>query len=164
MTNDVTIKGPTDEQQRLLDRITAAMMGEKQAHIDFPITNRFTPGLYVREMFMPKFAIVVSRIHKTTHPFVISKGKVDVWCPNHGWQRLEAPHTGITKPGTQRLLMILEDTIWTTFHPGPWDGNDPQEIVEMVSAAPDLEYLKGMKETVLEALGATPGLLKGATP
>ena len=29
---------------------------------------------------------------------------------------IEAPYTGITKPGTRRVLQIIESTIWTTFH------------------------------------------------
>ncbi len=85
--------------------------------IDFPLVHRFTPGLYAREIFMPAGAILTSKIHKTEHPYVISKGRVSVWIEGIGWERLRAPHTGITKPGTRRLLYIHEDTIWTTFHP-----------------------------------------------
>jgi hypothetical protein len=40
-----------------------------------------------------------------------------VFSENDGLQMIEAPFTGITKPGTRRVLLIVEDTIWTTFHP-----------------------------------------------
>ena len=33
------------------------------------------------------------------------------------WVELTAPYTGITKPGTRRVLYILEDCVWTTYHP-----------------------------------------------
>lgn len=139
--------------QRLLDRFTAAAIRAKEFHVELPLKHRFTPGLYVREIFMPAGTIVVSRIHKTQHPFVISKGECEVWSPGVGWTPLKAPHTGITLPGTQRLLLIHEDTIWTTFHPGTWtDDTDPQEIVEMVSRAPDLTDFEGLDESVLDAL------------
>lgn len=142
-----------EEGQRILDRFTAAAIRAKEYHVEMPLTHRFTPGLYVREIFMPAGTIVVSRIHKTQHPFVISKGDCEVWSPGTGWQRLRAPHTGITLPGTQRLLLIHEDTIWTTFHPGPWTADyDPQQIVEMVSTAPQMQDFEGLNESVLDVL------------
>ena len=41
--------------------------------------------------------------------------------------RYKAPFTGITHPGTRRLLFNHEDTIWTTFH--VTDKTDPEQIV-----------------------------------
>lgn len=81
-----------------------------------PLTHRFTPGLYTREIFMPAGSFVVSKIHKTEHPFVILKGVVSVWTENGGVEKLSAHHIGITKPGTRRVLYTHEDTIWATFH------------------------------------------------
>ena len=83
---------------------------------DFTVRHVYTPGLCVREIFMPAGAILTSRIHLFEHPFVISLGVCSVWSDEHGWEVLRAPHTGITKPGTRRALYIHEDTIWSTFH------------------------------------------------
>lgn len=84
-----------------------------------PVIHRFTPGLYIRETHLPAGAIITSKIHKTEHPFVITRGRVSVYSENDGVQHLHAPHTGITRPGTRRILVIHEDTVWTTFHPTP---------------------------------------------
>lgn len=84
--------------------------------IECPVTHRFTPGLYIREIFMPAGLICTSQIHRTRHPYVISKGQLLVFTPQEGTVRLNAPFTGITEPGTKRVLLIEEDTIWTTFH------------------------------------------------
>jgi len=150
---ETTLETPKSPDQVKLDRFTKAALAAREYHVNMPLVHRFAPGLYIREIFMPKGTIVVSRIHKTTHPFVVSKGECEVWCPERGWQRIKAPYTGITTPGTQRLLLIHEDTIWTTFHPGPWPaGTDPDIIVNEVSDAPSLDYLQGAPETVLEAL------------
>lgn len=101
----------------------------QQSPVECPLVHRFTPGLYVREIFMPKGALIVSKIHRTEHPYVISKGKVSVWTEG-GVLHLSAPHCGITKPGTRRVLYIHEDCVWTTFHPGPWPADtDPERIV-----------------------------------
>lgn len=84
---------------------------------DCPVTHRFTPGLYVREIFMPKGSLVISKIHRTEHPFVVLSGEAAVWDERNGVQSLRAGHVGITQPGTRRILYIKEDCRWVTFHP-----------------------------------------------
>ncbi len=110
--------------------------------VDLPVTHRFTPGLYIREIFMPKGSLVISKIHKTEHPYVVSKGSANVWT-EEGVQRISAPFTGITKPGTRRVLLITEDCIWTTFHPTVETDVDAIEraIIEPreVSDSPELD-------------------------
>lgn len=98
-----------------VDGLEVGMM-QHQA-VELPLVHRFTPGLYIREIFMPAGTLLTSKIHKTEHPYTISKGRVRVLTEESGWVELRAPHTGVTKPGTRRVLYILEDTIWTTYHP-----------------------------------------------
>lgn len=82
-----------------------------------PVTHAFTPGLYMREIFMPAGTLLTSKIHKTEHPYVILSGKVSVWIGEGEEVLLEGPYVGVTKPGTRRVLYIHEDTRWITFHP-----------------------------------------------
>lgn len=84
--------------------------------VEMPVTHRFTPGMYIREIFIPAGTLLTSAIHKTEHPFVISKGRIAVISENEGRVIYEAPFTGITQPGTRRVLHAETDTIWTTFH------------------------------------------------
>lgn len=99
---------------------------------ELPVRHLFTPGLYVREIFMPAGTLLTSRIHLLEHPFVISKGKVSVWDDENGVVTLEAPHTGITSPGTRRVLYMHTDTIWSTFHVNPTNETDPDKIGEKI--------------------------------
>jgi CDP-diglyceride synthetase len=46
----------------------------------------------------------------------VSYGKVAVSVDAQEWDEITAPYTGITVPGTRRVLYIIEDCIWTTFH------------------------------------------------
>lgn len=85
--------------------------------VECPLVHRFTPGLYSREIFMPAGSLIISKLHKTEHPYVISKGRVSVWTEESGVVQLQAPFCGITKPGTRRILFIHDDCVWTTFHP-----------------------------------------------
>lgn len=100
--------------------------------VDMPITHRFTPHMYIREIFMPKGFYVTSRIHLTEHPFTISKGKVRVKIGETEWITLQAPHTGITLAGTRRLLETIEDCVWTTYH--VTDETDPDKLVDLLYA------------------------------
>lgn len=97
--------------------------------VDCPLVHRFTDGMYIREIFMPAGTLVTTLVHKTNHPFVLTKGKVSVW--NNGEvEHLEAPYVGITRPGTRRLIVIHEDATWITFH--ATDLTDPDEIAETI--------------------------------
>jgi hypothetical protein len=85
--------------------------------VQFPVVHRFTPGLYVRELTVPAGMYVITKVHHTEHPYVISKGRIRVWTEAGGVVELAAPYCGITKPGTIRLALTMEETVWTTFHP-----------------------------------------------
>ena len=111
MTEAVVASRGDDEIDRLL-----ALMLSSDAGIEIPIVHRFTPGLYVREMTAPAGAIIVSKIHRTEHPYTVSSGAMLVFVGSDVAE-VRAPFTGITKPGTRRVAVVLEDCVWTTYHP-----------------------------------------------
>lgn len=80
-----------------------------------PLKHSYGDGCYIREIFMPKGTLIISKIHKKTHPYFVMKGKASVVTEN-GVEIIEAPYQGITKAGTKRALYIHEDMIWTTVH------------------------------------------------
>jgi hypothetical protein len=98
-----------------LDELELSIVQNLQP-VECPLVHRFVNGMYIREIFMPKDALITSKIHLTEHPFTISKGKVAVCIDGDNWQEFEAPYTGITKAGTRRVLYVIEDCVWTTFH------------------------------------------------
>jgi len=81
----------------------------------FPLKHKFADGCYIREITMPKGALLTSKIHKITHPYFVLKGDVSV-LTEEGVVRIKAPYSGITKAGTKRILYIHKDTVWTTVH------------------------------------------------
>lgn len=111
------------------------------------LKHLFTPGLYTRTIYMPANTLVTSRIHRYEHTFVISKGVVSVWIDGTGWVLLRAPHVGITKPGTRRILWVHEDTVWTTSHPCPCTN---PEDAEAYVCEPRHEHLEGMAQPIPE--------------
>jgi hypothetical protein len=117
-----------------LDRIEA-LMKKHPVQLPVPTMHLFTPGMYVREVFMPAGTLVTSMIHKTEHPFVIAKGAVWVWTAEDGVQRFQAGHLGVTKPGTRRLVFMEEPTIWATFH--ATNVTDVAELEATLAHAPE---------------------------
>ena len=142
------------ENDNRIDELEAAVIQEVDSLIDAPLVHKFTDGMYIREIFMPAGSLWTSKIHKTEHPYVVSYGKVAVSIDADEWYEITAPYTGITTPGTRRVLFILEDCIWTTFHrvDGMKSGyNDlsKEEIEEIVKniedkiLEPHINYITG---------------------
>jgi hypothetical protein len=88
----------------------------KLEQAECPLTHRFAPGVYLREIFMPAGLIVIGKIHKTEHFNLIEQGKVSIIHGDGRTEVLQAPCTFISKPGVQKVLYIHEDCIWRTIH------------------------------------------------
>ena len=109
-----------------------------------PLKHSYGDGCYVREIFMPKGTLIVSKIHKKEHPFFVLKGKADVLTED-GVQTIEAPYQGMTPVGTKRALYIHEDMVWITVH--VTDKTDLEEIEEQIIAK-DFSELLELKEVL----------------
>jgi hypothetical protein len=135
------------ENDNIVNALEAEML-EQLPVVDCPLTHRFCDGLYIREIFMPAGSLVTSKIHKTEHPFIISKGIVSVSIDGGEWQMYEAPYTGITKPGTRRVLFIHEDCVWTTIHKND-DNNEDVAAIERRIIEPYINELINNKNIEL---------------
>lgn len=87
----------------------------KLPQIDFQLVNRFADGLYARQVTMQKGAVVTSRIHLKEHFAFVMTGECEVWT-DQDHQIVKAPCVLTTKPGTKRVLRILEESTWITVH------------------------------------------------
>ncbi len=96
-----------------------------------PLKHSFGDGCYIREIFMPAGELIVSKIHKKLHPFFVLKGHLSILTED-GMQTIKAPYSGITKPGTKRILYMHEDTVFITVH--VTDKTELREIEEDVIA------------------------------
>lgn len=131
-----------------IDELEAAIVASDKPRVDCPVVHRFTPGLYIREIFIPAGTLLTSMEHRFEHPFVISKGRIEVFSENEGAVVYEAPHCGITKPGTRRGLLAITDTVWTTFH--VTDETDVEKIGDAI-LAPHFNPLLPSNDPKLEA-------------
>ena len=116
-------------QGALVDGIAGGDLEEYKGEVK----HYFAPGLYSREIFMKAGAKIVGKIHKHAHMNTISMGGVMVFT-EHGEEpeMFFAPCSFVSTPGTKRVVMALEDTIWTTYH--PTEETDLEKIEEHVIA------------------------------
>ena len=109
-----------------LKMVPGAMFGDSM-----PLEHIFTPGLYVRQIIMPRGMLITSKIHKHEHPYFVMQGDVSVLTED-GPVSIKAPYIGVTKAGTKRVLYIHEDTIWVTVH--KTDKTDLEDIEDEIIA------------------------------
>ena len=93
-----------------------SLIGDSEEYLKIcPLKHTFVDGAYVRELFMPKGLLFVTKIHKITHPYFLMTGDCLVLTED-GIRRIKAPHSGITLSGTKRIIYTYEDTTWITVH------------------------------------------------
>jgi|SRR5580698_5572138 hypothetical protein len=97
---------------------------------EFPVGGFFTPGAYTRVLVIPEGSYLTSKIHKTTHPFVLAKGKITIFTEGFGEEILEAPFIDITLAGTRRFARAETECVWVTFH--ATDKHTVEEVEEEI--------------------------------
>jgi len=110
------------------------------------IKHHFSPGVYSREMFMPKGSLVVGAIHKHDH-LVIVVGDIETVIDGE-LVRLKGHNTFLSKKGAKRALLAYEDS-WVT---GIFATNETDIAKlenELVEDADSLQYRR-MKRMELE--------------
>lgn len=101
------------EFENKLSNVPGAVFGDSELN---PLKHSFSQGIYVREIFIPKDTIIVGKIHKHEHPNFLMSGEVSVFTENNGVERLKAPLSMISPPGTKRIVYAHEDSVWITVH------------------------------------------------
>ena len=105
--------GIKDVEIRLLQS-ERSLKGEELDYFN-PLKHSFANGLYIREVFNPAGELLVTKIHKYSHPFFLLKGQMTIMSED-GEKTIQAPHYGITKAGTKRIIYAHTDCIFVTVH------------------------------------------------
>jgi mannose-6-phosphate isomerase-like protein (cupin superfamily) len=75
----------------------------------------FHAGMYCREVFRPAGVLVVGKVHKQEHFYVVASGTVAV-TTDDGMQEITGPAVLLSRPGTKRAVLALTDATCLTFH------------------------------------------------
>lgn len=105
-----------------------------------PLTHFFSPGMYVRQIFIPAGTYIVGKLHRHKHPNFLMKGSVNVITESKGIERLEGPLTMISEAGTKRALYAVTDLLWVTCHLNKSDTTDLAQLEKEIIAPNYEEY------------------------
>lgn len=121
-------------------RLEESMLSIPQA--DCPVRHYFAPGMYAREITIPKGVVLVGAIHKTCNLVVLSKGRLQL-VTDDGTKIIEAPCTLTCQAGAKNAAYALEESVWTNFF--PTDETDVEKLVELLTESKHDELLGGSK-------------------
>jgi len=122
--------------QDKVSQLVDTMKPMEQVHA--PVVNRFAPGVYIREIFMPAGSVIVGKVHMTEHFNIVLSGSVQLSNEDGTTTRIEAPCTFVSKAGVRKVLYCETDVVWQTIH--PTDKTDEEELTtDLVVDTPE-EY------------------------
>lgn len=107
-------------------------------------THHFAPGVYMREVFIPKDTVVTGAIHKTEHLNILSQGEMTVWT-EEGPKRLKASAVVKSQPGIKRAGYAHEDSVWITVCHNEANEQDTEKLEDMLTTNSFDEFLKFME-------------------
>ena len=133
-----------------IEKLEGAMLQLEQ--VDTPLTHRFAPGVYLREIFMPADTIVIGHKHKTKHFNIILEGSAQVMMDGEMYH-LGPGCTFTSEPGVRKVLHVLEDMRWQTVH--PTDEVEIETLEDMLIEKSEtwLEREKELIEAEMKQLG-----------
>ncbi len=122
-------------EDRLLQLDALLIQGEQ---VECPLDMQFSPGMWIRERFVPMGTFFSTHTWKVSHPFYCSMGDLLIWTKEKGWVMHSAVCRGLTPAGTKRVVYALTDVCWTTFHSAPfvtgeendWPDDKKAELIE----------------------------------
>ena len=82
-----------------------------------PETNHyFHGGMYCREVKRCKDALIVGKVHKKEHFYVVASGTVAISQEGEPAKQVTGPAVIKSFPGTKRAVLALTDAVCMTFH------------------------------------------------
>lgn len=127
-----------------VERLERAMYSLPQA--DCPVRHYFAPGLYAREITIPKGVTLVGAIHKRQNLAVLSKGRLQI-VTDEGTEVIEAPCTMTVQAGAKNCAIALDEAVWTNFF--ATDTTDVDALVEELTFSKASELLGGAENKQL---------------
>ena len=101
--------------------------------------HTFHGGMYCREVFREAGVLVVGKVHKKEHFYLVVNGTVAI-TTDEGVRQVTGPTLLCSHPGTKRAVYAITDALCMTFHRVESDNvADAEE--ELVEFDPDSMYL-----------------------
>jgi hypothetical protein len=87
----------------------------KLPQVELPTENFFHGGMLCRKVWRAAGVVIVGRVHKKEHFYLVASGTVLV-TTDEGAKRITGPELILSKPGTKRAVYAETDAVCMTFH------------------------------------------------
>ena len=118
--NEIANPIPTREQVK---RLQDAMAQLPQAELE--TFHHFADGMYCRVLPRPAGCLIVGKVHRKEHFYIVCSGTVKV-TTDEGVREVTGPEVIVSSPGTKRAVLALTDAVCLTVH--RTDATDLDEI------------------------------------
>lgn len=75
----------------------------------------FADGMYCRSLFRPADTLIVGKVHKCEHLYIVASGTVMIVGAGYR-EEVTGPRVFVSKPGTKRAVYAITDATTMTVH------------------------------------------------
>lgn len=109
-----------------------AVMFKEKGDVTCPVSHRFEPNVYIREMFIPRGTYFIGRAHRHGHRVKLDAGSVRLVTVTAAdepvYVELTAPYEFTSVPFYQIVFEALTDVWGSTYHPNPTNIRDIDKL------------------------------------
>src|SRR6185369_9560089 len=88
---------------------------EKMPQVELPTEHHFADGMYCRSLFRPAGTLIVGKVHRKEHFYIVASGTIKV-TTDDGVREITGPAVLVSSPGTKRAVLALTDATCMTVH------------------------------------------------
>lgn len=144
--NKVDARRPEVPMRERVEALQAEMLKHEQ--YEPPTVHRFHGGMYCREVAQVADSLIVGKVHKKEHFFVLLSGTVAVTV-GHFVEQISAPAVLQSYPGTKRAIYAVTPCSYMTMHR---TDTTTVEAAEAEMVEPDAASPFGIGNTLQEKL------------
>ena len=115
---------------------------------EVPLQHYHGDNLYVRQAMYAKGSVIIGRVHKYDHVFMLLSGRITIWT-KEGKQTFTGPAIFESKAGIQRIGYAHTDVICMNAH-GILGGCTNEESEEVLTVADEAAFLEFTGSHTLE--------------
>ena len=101
----------------------------KMPQVELPTDHYFADGMYCRTVFQPAGSLVVGKLHRQEHFYIVCSGTIQV-TTDKGLEEITGPSVIVSKPGAKRAILAVTDVTYLTVH--RTDLTDVEDIERVV--------------------------------
>lgn len=118
--------------------------------VDIPVTHRFGPHMYMREITVPAGVTLLGHDHKTDHVSMLLEGRITLTDECGSVSELKAPMILSCKPG-RKVAFVHEKMVWVNIHVTDETDIDKLEQLLIVKSSTWINHQKSAIPIASEA-------------